>query len=271
MKPAPFDYLRAGDLNEATTALAEVGEDARVLAGGQSLVAMLNMRLARPQLIVDIMAVSDGPALRVEGDMLVVPAHITQAELILRTDLTAQVPLLACGLPWVGHWQTRTKGTVCGSIAHADPSAELPLILATLDGVVMLRSKTGRREVPAPEFFHGMMLTDCAPDELIEAVCFPLSPRGAFHEVGRRKGDFAIVACAALRQGERTRLAIGGVDDVPAIQDWDNLDDGQLDDALNEFAWSLDARDDLHASARYRRELVRRLGRKTIEEAWACG
>lgn len=272
MKPAPFDYLRAETVEEAQAVLAAEGEGARVLAGGQSLVAMLNMRLARPTLLVDVMHVPDGDRLRVEGGSLIVPFAVRQSTLLNRQDILSEVPLLAAALPWVGHVQTRARGTVCGSVAHADPSAEIALVLAALDGTVHLRGRRARR-LPASGFFTGMMQTAAQPDELIEAVSFPLARKGtgyAFNEVGRRHGDFAIVSVAAIASGDHLRLAIGGVNDTPAVRDWASLDDAQLDDALNELAWSLDARDDLHATARYRRDLVRRLARKSVEEARQC-
>lgn len=272
MKPAPFDYLRAGTVQEAQAALAAEGEGARVIAGGQSLVAMLNMRLARPTLLVDVMQIPGGAGMGVERGHLVVPFAVRQAALLNRTDLVSEVPLLAAALPWVGHVQTRARGTVCGSVAHADPSAEIALVLAAVDGMVHLRGRRARR-LSAAEFFTGMMQTAAKPDEMIEAVSFPLaqdSAGHAFNEVGRRHGDFAIVSVAAIASGDRLRLAIGGVNDTPMVRDWVSLDDAQIDDALNDLAWSLDARDDLHATARYRRDLVRRLGRKSIEEARQC-
>lgn len=272
MKPAPFDYARPESLEEAVALLAETGADARVLAGGQSLVAMLNMRLARPGLLVDVMHLPGMGEPRIANGRLVIPCAVRQAALARRASLPAEAPLLAAALPWVGHEQTRARGTVCGSIAHADPSAELPLVLAALEGAVHLRGRR-RREVPAAGFFLGTMLTERAEDELIEAVSLPLTPPGtgtAFAEVGRRRGDFAIAACAAVARGRHLRLAVGGVNDTPALRDWPDLDESQIDDALNDFAWSLDARDDLHATARYRRDLVRRLGRRTIGEARRC-
>ena len=272
MKPAPFDYLRAGTVQEAQAALAAEGEGARVIAGGQSLVAMLNMRLARPTLLVDVMHVAGGAEIRVERGQLVVPFAVRQADHLNRRDLLSEVPLLAAALPWVGHVQTRARGTVCGSVAHADPSAEIALALVALDGRVHLRGR-GARRLPAAEFFTGMMQTAARPDEMIEAVSFPLSQEGtghAFNEVGIRHGDFAIVSVAAIATGDRLRLAIGGVNDTPLVRDWSSLDERQVDDALNDLAWSLDARNDLHATARYRRDLVRRLGRKTIKEARQC-
>ncbi len=273
MKPAAFDYIRAETLDEVTSALHERGADARVIAGGQSLVAMLNMRLAKPSALVDVMRVKALAETRIETNAVVVPAGVRQAATMARPDLKDEVPLLAAALPWVGHLQTRSRGTVCGSVAHADPSAEIPLCLVALEGEVRLRARRRSRRVPAEAFFTGMMATDRGDDELIEAVAFPRRRPGAgyaFAEVARRHGDFAIVACAAVVDSERMRLAVAGVADRPTARDFPILDGAALDDALNAFAWELGAGDDVHATARYRRELVRRLGRKVLLGAASC-
>jgi 2-furoyl-CoA dehydrogenase FAD binding subunit len=273
MKPAAFDYVRAESLDEALETLAQEGSEARVLAGGQSLLPMLNMRLSRPRVVLDIMAVPGLGALRHEPDGLVVGAAVRQARLERERNLRGTQPLLAAALPWVGHAQTRSRGTICGSVAHADPSAEIPLCLVALEGDVRLRTKRRSRRVPAEAFFTGMMATDRGDDELIEAVAFPRRRPGAgyaFAEVARRHGDFAIVACAAVVDSERMRLAVAGVSDRPTARDFPILDGAALDDALNAFAWELGAGDDVHATARYRRELVRKLGRKVLLEAASC-
>ncbi|MEZ5751957.1 MAG: FAD binding domain-containing protein [Paracoccaceae bacterium] len=270
MKPAAFDYIRARSLDEATALLRAEGGDARILAGGQSLMAMINMRLVRPTLLIDVMQVPDAATPRLEGGALVVPLGTRQAAVLARPTLAAEVPLLAQALPWVGHVQTRARGTVCGSVAHADPSAEIPLVLAALGGAVHIRGRK-RRIVPVAEFLTGMMQTALTDGELIEAVSFPCHTGGqAFAEYGRRHGDFALVAVAAVVSGPAVRLAVGGVNDTPALRDWPALDEAQIDDALNDLAWSLEARTDLHATARLRRDLVRRLGRHVIERARAC-
>ncbi|ACL58220.1 FAD binding domain-containing protein [Methylobacterium nodulans] len=270
MKPARFDYLRAGSLDEALEALGRHGDEARVIAGGQSLLPMLNMRLTKPAILVDVMRIGTLREPRLEGGALVVPAGIRQAILLDRPGLADDLPLLAAALPWVGHVQTRARGTLCGSVAHADPSAEIPLCLVALGGEVHLRSRKRARRVRAEDFFVGMMVTDRADDELVEAIGYPTRAPGtgyAFAEVGRRHGDFAIVACAAVVDGRRMRLAVGGVADRPTARDFPPLDGSALDDALNAFAWDLGAGDDVHATARYRRDLVRRLGRRVLEEA----
>lgn len=273
MKPARFDYIRASDIAEAHAAIAEYGNDARVIAGGQTLMPMLSMRLVRPKVVVDIMHL---PALRkieASGNEIRVGAGTRQADLLAWPGLTGYLPLLKAVLPWVGHAQTRSRGTVCGSVAHADPSAEIPLSLLALDGAVELSSRRGHRRVKASDFFTGMMSTARAENELIEAVHIPKKQANtsyAFREYGRRHGDFAIVACAAVVSNKSIRLAVGGVADTPALRDFATIDGNALDDALDSFAWELDARDDLHATARYRRELVRQMGRATIEEARRC-
>ncbi len=269
MKPAPFDYWRARSLADVPAVLATDGGEAAVIAGGQSLVPLLSMRMARPTVVVDIMHIAELGAIAIGDNAIRVGAAVRQAALLAWPDLAQQQPLLAQAMPWIGHWQTRARGTVCGSIALADPSAELPLVLAALGGSVTLSSAEGRREVMADEFFLGLMSTARRDDELIEAVSFPCRRPGegfAFREFARRHGDFAIVACAAVTIGATMRLAVGGVADRPVVRDFDEVND----EVLADFAAELDARDDLHATAEYRRNLVRRLGLATIEEARRC-
>ena len=271
MKPAPFDYLRAETLAEAHDVLAAEGSEAAVIAGGQTLVPLLSMRMARPKVVLDIMHVGELGGIRVADNAIRVGASVRQAQLLAWPELAARQPLLAQALPWVGHAQTRARGTVCGSIALADPSAELPLCLLALGGEIELSSKTGRRSVGASDFFTGLMSTARNDDELIEAASFPCARPGegfAFREFARRHGDFAIVACAAVATEKNIRLAVGGVADRAVARDFAADDD--LDDALAAFAAELDARDDLHATADYRRALVRKLGAQTIAEAQAC-
>lgn len=273
MKPAPFDYVRAETVEEAASVLHERGAEARILAGGQTLVPMLSMRLAKPAILIDIMRVPSLSTIAAEKEAIVIPAGVRQQATLARPALRDEVPLLAAALPWVGHFQTRARGTICGSVAHADPSAEIPLCLVALGGEIRLRSKRKSRGVTADAFFTGMMATDKGDEEFIESVAFPKRRPAAgyaFAEVGRRHGDFAIVACAAVVDAQRMRLAVAGVADRPTARDFPALDGAALDDALNDFAWSLGAGDDVHATARYRRDLVRKLGRKVLEEAAAC-
>lgn len=276
MKPAPFDYLRPATVADALAALADGGDDARVIAGGQSLMPMLNMRLVQPRLLIDLGRLEELRTLRTGDGWLTVGAAVTQAEVLARPTLAREVPLLAAALPWVGHFQTRNRGTLCGSVAHADPSAETPLCLVATGGEVVLRNLRRRRSVAAADFFLGPLTTVKAADEIVECIRFPLARPGcghAFREQSMRHGDFAIAACAATVDGDRASLAVGGVADRPTMRSWPLVEGGlppDLDEALNSFAWDLGGDDDQHATARYRRDLVRRIGRTVLEEALSC-
>lgn len=269
MKPAPFAYVCADSAEEVVDVLAEYGDDARVLAGGQSLLPMLSMRLARPEVLIDITRIGQLAGHRVEDGALRIGAGVRQSAIERDRDALVAVPLLSSVLPWLGHWQTRSRGTVVGSIAHADPSAELPMSMVALGGTVHLRSATRARTVAAGDFFTGTMQTDMGDDEFIEGVNFPVAnadQRTAFAEVGRRHGDFAIVACAAVSDSKGVWLTVGGVNDTPVRQ---RVDDEALANPvewLNELAWSLDVRGDNHATPRLRRELVRSLGSSVLKE-----
>lgn len=270
MKPPRFDYLRPDSVAEAVAALAEYDDDAVVLAGGQSLIAMLNMRLVAPRLVVDISRLPELRDVRIDGDHLEVGAAVTQAELQRWAGLNECVPLIAAALPHVGHFQTRSRGTVCGSIAHADPSSELPLCFAALRGAAVLRSQSGVRRIPAGDFQTGLLSTARNSDELIVAVRFPLHRPGcgyAFNEVSLRHGDFAMIAVAVLADDAGIRLGVGGLADRPEVRNWPRFEDNDLDEALNALAWELAVDGDRFAPAPYRRELLRRVGRQTIEEA----
>jgi 2-furoyl-CoA dehydrogenase FAD binding subunit len=275
MKPASFDYIRASSQEEAVEALAREGEDARVIAGGMSLVPMLNFRLTEPGTLVDISKIADLRYIQAGAEKVEIGAATRQAALERWEELAAKLPLLAKAIPFIGHYQTRARGTVCGSLAHADPSSELPLCLATLGGEVVLRSTNGDRVLSAADFQTGMLSTAKRADEIVAAARYPMAKPGlgyAFNEMAQRRGDFAIVALAAVAGPNKVKLGIGGVADKPTVREWElgAVDGDALDDALNEFAWDLGGYDDIHATARYRRELVRRLGRKVIEEAKSC-
>ena len=194
MKPAAFDYVRADTRRQVVELLAEYGQEARIIAGGQSLMAVLNMRLAQPKLLIDINHVAELAYIELRKDCLAVGAGVRQAQLLARSTLMDEVPLLALAMPWIGHFQTRNRGTVCGSVAHADPSAELPLCLVTLGGEIVLESKKGKRIVKAADFFQGILTTDKRADELVVEVRFPLKREGItyrFREIAMRHGDFA--------------------------------------------------------------------------------
>jgi 2-furoyl-CoA dehydrogenase FAD binding subunit len=284
VKPRPFDYVRPDTLEEALEVLAEHGDDARVLAGGQTLIAMLNLRVVEPAVLVDITRIPelgeiregphpDPPPQAGEGEESVeVGAAVTQSRLMAWPALAHKLPLLAAALPFVGHFQTRNKGTVCGSVAHADPSSEIPLSLALLEGEVVLRSRRGTRVVPAHAFQLGMLATAREPDELITAVRFPVASGGvAFREVARRHGDFAIVAVAALAERDgNIRLGVAGMADRPAVRRIAVGGAPEMREAIGDLAWELEGYEDIHASARMRRDLLRRIGPVVAEEARRC-
>lgn len=267
MKPPAFDYVRAESAEAAAELLERFGEGARILAGGQSLMAVLNMRLAQPSLLIDISrstalaAIEDGPK------VIRVGAAVTQANLQAHPNVP---PLLKLAFPYISHFQIRNRGTVCGSVAHADPSAELPLCLLALKGTVHLRSSRARRDIAAGDFFTGLLSTARKNNELIEAVSFPrpLAGQGfGFAEHSRRHGDFALCAVAVVADAKELRVAVGGLGDRPHAAVLPPLKGKPLDEALNELAWSLDVRDDPNTPASTRRHLLRRLALQAIQQA----
>jgi 2-furoyl-CoA dehydrogenase FAD binding subunit len=269
MKPRPFDYARPDTVDETVALLAEHGDEARILAGGQSLMAMMNLRLADPAMLIDIARIAELTHIRDLGDTIEVGAAVTQNKLLAWPDLKKKLPLLAVALPFVGHFQTRNKGTVCGSVAHADPSSEIPLSLATLEGEVVLRGPRGERVLKAKDFQLDMLTTAREGDELIVAVRFPVHGRGvAFREVARRHGDFAMVAVAALIDDKgRTRLGVGGMAGIPVVR---TIATGGAKDEVEKLATELEGYEDLHASAELRRDILRNLAPLVIAEAQKC-
>jgi 2-furoyl-CoA dehydrogenase FAD binding subunit len=260
VKPAPFRYERAESVEETLALLAEHGSEAKVLAGGQSLVPALNMRLVRPGVLVDINGVFDlDNGESSEDGALLVGATVRQADPRLR-----RLPLLAECLPHVGHVVTRNRGTVCGSIAHADPAAELPLALVALDGVVVARSMRGERQISAADFFQGHFSNALEPDEIVAGTRWPrLNPGGgwAFEEFAQRHGDFALCTAAAVVHGDDLRVAVGAVVDRPTVLEVDPDDPG------SSAAGQVDPFGNLHASAAYQRQLVRTLVDRAVRRA----
>ncbi len=268
MKPAPFDYARPSSLRDTLDLLSKYGDEARILAGGQSLGPMLNMRLIKPRLLIDISGLPELHSIDLKDGFITIGASITQNELLCWPDLFCQ-PLLGKTLPWVGHYQTRQRGTICGSIVHSDPSSELPLALILLDGKVQIQGRRKQREISGSSFHLGVMQTSLAPDEMVTSVSFPSAQPNtacAFKEVGPRLGDFAITAAAAIGDWQEISVGFAGVADVPRIWRLPWLEGKALEKKLNAIAWELGGNDDLHASAKYRRKLVRTLGKSVIEE-----
>ncbi len=283
MKPAPFRYVRPTSLSEACAALA-ADEDARIIAGGQTLVPMLAMRLARPTILVDIARMPGLSGIRFEDDALVVGATTRQVEAEHSELVARHLPLLAAALPWVGHPPTRNRGTVGGSCANADPSAEIPLVAVTLEADIIVEDEMGPMPMPADDFFIGPMLTAVPPTGVLTAVRFPVWDDArvgvAFHEISARRSDFAFVSAAAQvaldAEGRciKVALGIGGVGDRPMKLDVSRLLGTRLDpaavkDAVLAAAEVLEATGDLHASAEYRRRVAVVFGTRALGDALA--
>ena len=285
MKAAPFDYVRAESLNHALDLLHRHGYEAKLLAGGQSLVPMMAMRLARPAMLVDIDRLADLKSIEVRADALVTGAGVRQRTLEDDPDLPTRLPLVAQALRWVGHGQTRNRGTVGGSLVHADPSAELPLAAAVLNARLRLTSQeAGERGIAAGEFFLGPMLTDTRDTECLTAIEWPVwEARGtgaAFDEVAIRHGDFAMASAAAqIRVDDsgvcrQAAFGLGGVDGVPRSfpdlarrLEGSRLDEAMLDEVAEQAAALCEPGNDLHASAEYRRHLAIVLGKRVLRRA----
>lgn len=283
MKPAPFAYVRAENLDHALEQLARHGGDCKPIAGGQSLVPMMAMRLARPALLLDINRLEGLKGLDLGASRAIMGATYRQRDVEAHAGLLAAVPLLGEALRWVGHVQTRNRGTVGGSLVHADPSAELPLAAAVLDATLILRSRdAGERRVAARDFFIAPMFTATAEAECLTAVEWPIWPGAAcaFEEVAIRHGDFAMASAACQLQLDasgicrRSALGLGGVAGTPlAFPDLaEELLGRHLTPALaQDIAEAAAARtepgSDTHADAAYRRHLAAVLLRRALLRA----
>ena len=285
VKPAAFDYHAPTTVSDAVGLLAEHGDDAKPLAGGQSLVPMLAMRLARFEHLVDLNGVADLTGVRVDGDVLRIAAMTRQRD-IGRDPLVAEhAPLLAEATPHIGHFQIRNRGTIGGSVAHADPAAEYPAVALALDASIEVTSATGNRTIPAAEFFESTFVTTLAPDELLTAVLVPRQTgrtASAFDEIARRHGDFALVGAGCSLglddAGRIDRASIGmmGLGSAPrraeaaeaaligaSPDDVDAAEIGRLATA------DTDPTGDIHASADYRVRAGAHLVGRTLTTALA--
>jgi 2-furoyl-CoA dehydrogenase FAD binding subunit len=282
VKAAPFAYLQPDTLAEALSALAQHGDDARVIAGGQSLGAMLNMRIVTPKALIDINRLSDLSGIAMESGNLVTGAIVRQSDAMADARVRDNVSLLAQALPHVGHYQTRNRGTLGGSVAHADPSAEIPLSLATLGGEIELRSKRSRRRIKARGFSKSALVTAREPDELVTALYWPVGRPGqghAFIEFAVRDGDYAIVAVACVIDikadgGGAIQLGFGGCGEVPQFVAVNGLAHARLHESAvqsiaHDAAGQIECRADLLATAPYRRQLASVLAGKAIISAYA--
>ena len=288
MKPAPFEYFRPHSLDEALSLLAEHGSDAKPLAGGQSLIPAMNFRLATPAVLVDLNAIPRlGYVAHLEGSGggLNIGGMTRQRDLERSRTVAERVPLITETVPYIAHPAIRNRGTIGGSLAHADPAAELPAVMLALNATLAISSRSGVRDVPASEFFVGLFTTAIQPGELLTQIRVPpAGPRSgfAFEEISRRHGDFALVGVAAAvyldNEGRcsAVRIALLSVGDRPMLAEQaakalvGHRPSPESIRAAAEAAATqdIDPPSDIHASARYRRQLARVLTRRALERAF---
>lgn len=283
MKPAEFEYHRPREIEGALSLLTKFGQEGKILAGGQSLMPLMNFRLAQPAHLVDINFIDGLDYIKSENGSVKIGCLARQSRLLNEPLIRQRCPLLAEALAQVGYEQTRNRGTLCGSLAHADPAAELPAVLLALDGVITVRNGLATRTIAARDFFLSYLTTALSSDEIVVEASIPEMPPQAgasFVEFARRFGDFAIVGVAALLalkkdQISDARMALIGVGDKP----WRDreLEAGLVGEKASaelfnkiasDVAARIDPGSDIHASESYRRSLARVLTRRALAEAW---
>jgi aerobic carbon-monoxide dehydrogenase medium subunit len=282
MKPPKFDYHAPASTEEAIALLARYGGDAKVLAGGQSLMPLLNFRLTRPAALVDLNGIRALAGIREDDGRVRFGAMTRQRAIEFSTVVARRLPLLTEATKLVGHLPIRSRGTIGGSIAHADPAAEYPTVVTALEGEIVVRGPRGERVLKPADFFQTYLTTNLAPDEIVTEIRLPsMDARAgwAFEEFSRRHGDFAIVGIAAVVAGERARctmarLATAGAGPVPVrlraaeeILERDGLGDAAIAAAAARAAELVAPDSDLHASADYRRNLTRVLTERAVRRA----
>lgn len=282
MKPAHFDYERPTSLDGVLALLSNKGVQAKILAGGQSLVPMMNFRMAQPELLIDINRLEGFDYHRVEGKELVIGALCRHATLRNSEIVRTACPLMSDAYAWVAHGPVRNRGTLCGNLCHADPASEMPTVAQAVSATMLVRSKGGERRIPASDFFLGVYETALRADEMLTEVRIPIAPKGqgwGFHEVSARMGDFAIVAACATMQISRgnvsnVAIAVAGCGARPVrLGNAERAlvgkkpDDGTLAQIADACAKEVDPSDDIHGDVDYRRDLVRALGERALRDA----
>jgi CO/xanthine dehydrogenase FAD-binding subunit len=282
MKLPPVDYEAPETVSEAVELLAEHQDEASVLAGGQSLIPLLALRLAHPAVLIDINGIAELSGVSADDGRVAIGATTREYAAEESETIADAVPLLAAALPLIGHEAIRSRGTIGGSLAHADPAAELPAVARALDAEFVVRSQSGERVIPAADWFEGYLTTSRRPDELLVEVRFPAAGRGtgiSFQEVARRHGDFAIVGLAVsltLSGGviSDARLAFSGVSDAPVrAADAEDLLVGErpsaelFEEAARRATEDLDPPADLHGSSDYRKKVAAALVRRGLRAA----
>lgn len=283
MKPAPFEYEAPETVADALALLGEHGDDAKVLAGGQSLVPMLNFRLARPERLIDVTRLSELDFVTVDGDVLRIGAITKQSTVEKHAEVSAGWPLISEALRWLAHPQIRNAGTFGGSVAHADPAAELPVALTALDATIHARSAEEARSIPAADFFLSHMTTALEPEELLTEIEVPRpSDRSgaAFVEFARRSGDFALAGAAAVlatdEAGSCTHARLTLLSAGPTPLRVTAVEEGLLDKTLAEVDLGSAAKEataeltptgDMHGSTEFRRNLLEQMASRALELA----
>lgn len=282
MKPPKFDYHAPKSVEEALALLERYGGDAKLLAGGQSLMPLLNFRLSRPAALVDLNRIPSLAYIKEADGQVKLGAMTRQRTIEFSPVVKERLPLLREATRWVGHLPIRTRGTIGGSIAHADPSAEYPAVLAALEGEVVARSPRGERVIKAADLFQTYLTTNLDADEIVVEVRLPAMPAGAgyaLEEFARRHGDFAIIGIAAMvvREGQRcttARLAVAGAGAVPVrvraaeeILERDGLGDAAIEAAARRASELVSPDSDIHASSDYRRHLTGVLTKRALIRA----
>jgi len=283
MKPPIFDYIAATSVDMAIAALAEAGGEAKILAGGQSLVPMLNFRLLRPSILVDINRIAGLSSIEETADSIRIGALTRHYQLETSPVIARHLPVLSCAMTHVAHLAIRNRGTIGGSLSHADPAAELPMVALLLDATLHIMSAFGQRSVAARDFFLDAMTVDLADTDIVTAIVLPkLPPRTGwgFEEVARRHGDFALAAVAAVLTVSdgaiaQARIAVTGVGptalrvgEAEALLGGHPLEQNLIDQAIATVRAAIAPETDLHASSDYRRHLAGVLTGRALTAAW---
>jgi len=284
MKPASFDYVRAESVAQVVQVLAAAGGDGKVIAGGQSLMPMMNFRLVKPSVLVDINRISGLDTVQVRGDKIAIGALVRHRMTATDALIARHVPVLRHAMKHVAHLTVRNRGTFCGSVCHADPAAEMPMMSLLLNGIVHIASPRGVRLLAAQDFFVGSLVTALEPDELvteIEIDMLSADTGWGFEEFARRHGDYALAAVAVTMQrrdgvASNVRIALMGVGEMPmrmakieAMLEGREVNAKLIEEAIDGLRALLDPNSDLNASADYRRHLAGALARRAVTDAWA--
>lgn len=284
MKPASFDYVRAESIEHAVQMLAQAGGDGKIIAGGQSLMPMMNFRLVKPSVLVDINLIPGLDRIEQRGDRLALGALVRHRITAADALIASRIPVLHHAMKHVAHLTVRNRGTFCGSVCHADPAAEMPMMTLLLNGLIHVSSERGPRAVAAQDFFVSSLVTSLAPDEMvteIEVDTLPPRTGWAFEEFARRHGDYALAAVAVTMArrddvASETRIALMGVGEMPmrmpeleAMIDGRNLSDTLIDEVVEALRSQIAPNSDLNGSSDYRRHLAGALARRALSDAWS--